>query len=170
MSPKYDFSLIHIKPATGLHQALFSCGGPLQIAPSLTFVNVGLAIAWHIPTYKTAKIIQVQRLNRRIQMDTQTVAAKDKLITDFKTVMTDTEELLHATANQAGEKVTAARGRVEERLRLARDELDRAQAAVVNKTRAAARATDGYVHEHPWSIAGICAGVGLLLGMLISRR
>ena len=103
-------------------------------------------------------------------MDTQTVAAKDKLITDFKTVMTDTEELLHATANQAGEKVTAARGRVEERLRLARDELDRAQAAVVNKTRAAARATDGYVHEHPWSVAGICAGVGLLLGMLISRR
>jgi ElaB/YqjD/DUF883 family membrane-anchored ribosome-binding protein len=84
--------------------------------------------------------------------------------------MTDTEELLHATANQAGEKVTAARGRVEERLRLARDELDRAQAAVVNKTRAAARATDGYVHEHPWSVAGICAGVGLLLGMLISRR
>ena len=103
-------------------------------------------------------------------MDAQTVAAKDKLITDFKAVMSDTEELLHATAHQAGEKVTAARGRVEERLRLARDELDRAQAAVVNTTRAAARATDGYVHEHPWSVAGVCAGVGLLIGMLISRR
>ena len=103
-------------------------------------------------------------------MDTQTVAAKDKLITDFRAVMSDTEELLHATAHQAGEKVTAARGRVEERLRLARDELDRAQAVVVDKTRAAARATDGYVHEHPWSVAGVCAGVGLLLGMLISRK
>jgi len=103
-------------------------------------------------------------------MDTQTVAAKDKLITDFKAVMADAEELLHATANQAGEKVTAARGRVQERLRQAREELDRAETAVTNRTRAAARATDGYVHEHPWSIAGVYAGVGLLIGMLISRR
>jgi ElaB/YqjD/DUF883 family membrane-anchored ribosome-binding protein len=103
-------------------------------------------------------------------MITETVAAKEKLITDFKAVVGDAEELLHATANQAGEKVTAVRGRVQERLRLARDELDRAEAAVVNRTRAAARATDGYVHEHPWTVAGVCAGVGLLLGMLISRR
>lgn len=103
-------------------------------------------------------------------MDTQTVAAKDKLITDFKAVVADAEELLHATANQAGEKVTAARGRIQERLRLAREELDRAEAAIVNRTKAAARATDGYVHEHPWSVAGVCAGVGLLIGMLISRR
>jgi hypothetical protein len=48
MSPKYDFSLIHIKPATGLHQALFSCGGPLETAPSLIFVNVRLPIAWQV--------------------------------------------------------------------------------------------------------------------------
>lgn len=103
-------------------------------------------------------------------MATETVAAKDKLITDFKAVMADAEELLNATANQAGEKVTAVRGRVQERLRLARGELDHAEAAVVNRTRAAARATDGYAHEHPWTIAGVCAGVGLLIGMLISRR
>jgi ElaB/YqjD/DUF883 family membrane-anchored ribosome-binding protein len=103
-------------------------------------------------------------------MATETVAAKDKLITDFKAVMADAEELLNATANQAGEKVTAVRGRVQERLRLARGALDHAEAAVVNRTRAAARATDGYVHEHPWTIAGVCAGVGLLIGMLISRR
>ena len=44
-------------------------------------------------------------------MDSQTVVAKDKLITDFKAVMANAEALLHATANQAGEKVTVARGR-----------------------------------------------------------
>ena len=103
-------------------------------------------------------------------MDIQTVVAKDKVISDFKAVMADAEELLHATADQAGEKVKTARGRVQERLRLAREDLDRAETAVVNKTRAAARATDGYAHAHPWTIAGACAGVGLLLGLLISRR
>ena len=103
-------------------------------------------------------------------MDTQIVVAKDKLITDFKAVMADTEELLQATANQAGEKVTVARGRVQERLRSAREELDRAEAMVMDRTKAAARATDGYVHNNPWTIAGVCAGVGLLIGMLISRK
>lgn len=103
-------------------------------------------------------------------MDTQTAAAKDKLIADFKAVMADTDELLHATANQAGEKITAARGRVEDRLRLAREELNRAETAVMNRTRAAVRATDGYAHDHPWTTAGVCAAVGLLIGMLISRK
>ena len=36
--------------------------------------------------------------------------------------------------------------------------------------KAAAKATDGYVHENPWKSVGIAAGVGLLLGMLIGRR
>lgn len=103
-------------------------------------------------------------------MDSQTVVAKDKVISDFKAVISDTEDLLHATADQAGEKVKMARGRVQERIRLAREELDSAGAAAVNRSRAAARATDGYAHAHPWTIAGACAGVGLLLGMLISRR
>jgi ElaB/YqjD/DUF883 family membrane-anchored ribosome-binding protein len=32
------------------------------------------------------------------------------------------------------------------------------------------RATDDYVHEHPWGAVGIAAAMGLVLGMLISRR
>ena len=55
-------------------------------------------------------------------------------------------------------------------IRSAREELDRAEAMVMNRTRAAARATDGYVHDNPWTVAGVCAGVGLLIGMLISRK
>jgi len=103
-------------------------------------------------------------------MDTQIVTAKDKLVTDFKAVMADTEELLQATANQAGEKVTTARGRVQERLRQARKDLDRAEVVVMNRTRAAARATDGYVHDNPWTIAGVGECVGRLIGMLIGRK
>jgi ElaB/YqjD/DUF883 family membrane-anchored ribosome-binding protein len=33
-----------------------------------------------------------------------------------------------------------------------------------------ARATDDYVHEHPWRAVGAAAGVGLIIGLLISRR
>ena len=32
------------------------------------------------------------------------------------------------------------------------------------------RATDDYVHEHPWASIGIAAGVGVLVGLLINRK
>ena len=50
------------------------------------------------------------------------------------------------------------------------DQWVRVETMVMKHTRAAARATDGYVHDNPWTIAGVCAGVGLLVGMLISRK
>ena len=37
-------------------------------------------------------------------------------------------------------------------------------------SKAAARATDDWVHENPWAAVGVAAGVGLVLGVLISRR
>ena len=75
-----------------------------------------------------------------------------------------------ATASDAGEGVAELRARVASTLSRAKDGLIEAQCAVVDKAKAAARATDGYVHENPWKSVGIAAGVGLLLGMLIGRR
>jgi ElaB/YqjD/DUF883 family membrane-anchored ribosome-binding protein len=40
---------------------------------------------------------------------------------------------------------------------------------VVARAKQAAKATDDYVHENPWKAVGIGAGVGLIVGMLISR-
>jgi len=48
--------------------------------------------------------------------------------------------------------------------------LAEAQEVVVDKAKAAARATDDYVHANPWRSVGIAAGAGLVIGMLISRR
>lgn len=88
---------------------------------------------------------------------------------DLQTVVSDAEELLRATAGQAGEKVTAARERIQDSLDAAKVRLAVAQEAMLEKTRQAARATDDYVHENPWRAVGIGAGVGLVIGMLISR-
>jgi ElaB/YqjD/DUF883 family membrane-anchored ribosome-binding protein len=62
------------------------------------------------------------------------------------------------------------RARLQERLKGARARLADAEAALVAKTRAAARATDAYVHESPWTAIGIAAGVGLVLGVILGRR
>jgi ElaB/YqjD/DUF883 family membrane-anchored ribosome-binding protein len=103
-------------------------------------------------------------------MSNDTDVSRETLASDLRVVIADAEELLRATAGQMGEKAVIARERIQESLRAAKDKLSRAQEAVVDKTKAAARATDDYVHEHPWGAVGIAAAVGLVIGMLISRR
>jgi ElaB/YqjD/DUF883 family membrane-anchored ribosome-binding protein len=95
---------------------------------------------------------------------------KEKLVSDMKIVVADAEEILRATASVAGEKVGELRERIQDRLRDAKIRIADAEAALVDKTKAAARATDDFVHENPWRAVGISAGVGLLLGIIIGRR
>lgn len=98
------------------------------------------------------------------------VESQEQLVSDIKSVISDAEEVLLATADQAGEKVANLRARVQTRLRDAKVRLAEAEAVLVAKTKAAAQATDAYVHESPWTAVGIAAGVGLLVGLVIGRR
>ncbi len=98
------------------------------------------------------------------------ITAQQQLVSDIKTVIADAEEVLTATAEQAGEKVANLRARVQTRLQEAKVRLVHAEEILLEKTRAAAKATDAYVHESPWTAIGIAAGVGLLVGVLIGRR
>ena len=99
-----------------------------------------------------------------------TTANKDKLVSDLRVVISDTEELLRATAGAAGEKVGDLRERWGVRLRDAKERLIDLEVAVIDKTKAAARATDDFVHEEPWKAVGVAAALGLALGVLIGRR
>ena len=98
------------------------------------------------------------------------VANKERLVSDLRVVISDTEELLRATAGAAGEKAGELRERIAIRLRDAKERLADLEAALVDKTKAAARATDDFVHEEPWKAVGVAAAVGLALGVLIGRR
>ena len=96
--------------------------------------------------------------------------SKQKLVADLKVVVADAEELLRATASQAGEKVSAARERIQASLATAKVKLTDAERVLVDKTKETAKAADEYVHENPWQAVGIAAAAGLVLGVLISRR
>lgn len=95
---------------------------------------------------------------------------KEQLIQDFKVVVSDAEALLKATAGQGGEAVAAMRSKVEASLAAAKEKMTDAELALLAKTRAAAKATDEYVHGHPWQAIGIAASVGVVVGLLIGRR
>lgn len=96
--------------------------------------------------------------------------SRDKLVADLKIVVADAEDLLRATASQAGEKVSVARERIQASLASARVKLVEAERVLLERTRQTAKVADEYVHENPWQAAGIAAAIGLVLGVLISRR
>lgn len=99
---------------------------------------------------------------------------KDQLIEEFNVVVAETAQLLKSVANAGGEKAGAVRASVEQNLAIAKDRLRNLQQAATEKTRAAAQATDEYVHEHPWQAIGIAAGlnvvIGVVIGLMLNRR
>jgi ElaB/YqjD/DUF883 family membrane-anchored ribosome-binding protein len=103
-------------------------------------------------------------------MFSTTAAQKNKLMSDLQLVIADAEALLHMTADQASDSATEVRGRIQSRLQDARDQLTELQDATVARVKAVGNATDEFVHENPWKSIGVAAGIGLVIGLLISRR
>jgi len=95
--------------------------------------------------------------------------SREKIVSDLKTLITDAEELLKATATQAGDKITVARQRIEQSLIEGRKSLADAERALVERSREAVDIADDYVRENPWSAIGIAAAVGLVIGLLVRR-
>ena len=97
-------------------------------------------------------------------------ATNDKLVADVKMVLDDAESLLKQAAESTGNEAIALRARGMSMLREAGEKAHHLQEVVVAKGKAAARATDDYVHDHPWKAIGAAVAFGLIIGMLIGRR
>jgi ElaB/YqjD/DUF883 family membrane-anchored ribosome-binding protein len=97
-------------------------------------------------------------------------SARDQLMNDLKSVITDAEAWLRHGGHLTGEEFQAAKARFEQTLSSAKADLMRLEQAVVEKTKEAAKATDDFVQENPWKAVGIGAAVGLVVGVLIARR
>jgi ElaB/YqjD/DUF883 family membrane-anchored ribosome-binding protein len=89
---------------------------------------------------------------------------------DVSKAIAGAEDMLTQAANSTGEKAAELRGRALEQLKALQLRMKDAQGAAVEKGKAAAHATDDYVHENPWRAIVLAAGVGALVGLLISRR
>lgn len=107
------------------------------------------------------------------QHATETDKAKvdtDQLIADFKVLVADAEALLHATADQGGEGIAQIRAQAHDSLAQAKANLSELQDDLTDKAKAMAASADEFVHQKPWEAVGLAVGLGLLIGLLISRR
>jgi ElaB/YqjD/DUF883 family membrane-anchored ribosome-binding protein len=103
-------------------------------------------------------------------MNMNTDVTTDQLVADLKTVMHDAEALLRATSSQTGERIQEVRAKAEQSLQQARARLGDLEREALRRAQEVADATEGYVRDNPWQSIGIAAGVGLLVGLLLSRR
>ena len=99
--------------------------------------------------------------------DTNSSAAKERLVEDVKTLTKDVQELLSVTATSLSGKANEARDRVKSSLKVAQDKLGTYHEHAKAKGAEAAAATDEYVRDNPWNAVGIAAAVGFAVGLII---
>ena len=87
---------------------------------------------------------------------------KEKLVQDLATLVHDAEELVKAAGSDLAGKAKTELAAALERMRSSCDRLE-------ISAEAGARQADQIIREHPYQSIGIAFGVGLLIGVLVSR-
>ena len=89
----------------------------------------------------------------------------DSTSVELKALLHEAEQALSNTADSAGEKFDELRGRLREALDSGKYSLENIKAEALRRGKQA----DQLVRDNPYYAIGIAAGVGALIGILVSR-
>ena len=89
---------------------------------------------------------------------------------DIQNVVSDAQELLKTVQTEGQSKLAEVKGQVQVKLDSAKQMLGELGTQVQDGAKQAMDTTDAYVRANPWRAIGIAAGVGALVGFLITRR
>lgn len=96
--------------------------------------------------------------------------SSEHLISDFKALMADAEELIMATASHEDGPLSAIRSKALDALNNAKESLSSVEGKVTENAKVVAERADEFVHRNPWEAVGVAAGLGLLIGLFMRRR
>ncbi|HJW23684.1 MAG TPA: hypothetical protein VJ576_02200 [Rhodocyclaceae bacterium] len=83
--------------------------------------------------------------------------------------VSQTAEALRAAEQKGADSYHAASEKVLERLAVAKEDMGRLRQTVVDCSQSAAKATNDFAHQRPWTTVAMAVGVGLVIGLLIKR-
>ena len=92
--------------------------------------------------------------------------SREKLAQDLRILIHDAEELLKAGKLEAGSKLEELKSRLQASVGRMKETCQNLEDKVV----AGAKATDKVIREHPYESIGVAFGVGLLIGVLVTRK
>ena len=96
--------------------------------------------------------------------------ARSRMAGDFRTIITDGEDLLKAVSTVSGEGLAAARTKFETKIERAKATLADISLPLFDRTRASAARANVVAHENTWAIAGVAIAAGALIGFLAAKR
>jgi ElaB/YqjD/DUF883 family membrane-anchored ribosome-binding protein len=94
----------------------------------------------------------------------------DHLRAELKSLTDTLEEVLNSSSEKSKEELSKLRTKAERALHESRHRLGETSDIIAKQTREAASKADDYVRENPWTGVGIGAAVGVVLGVLLTRR
>lgn len=95
--------------------------------------------------------------------------AQEALVSEFHTLMADTERLLNHTKEVAEDQSQELRESIEKNLDRAREILQERHQQWSEQSSELKERAEAYIQEKPWQSIGIAAGVGLLMGLILRR-
>ena len=99
-----------------------------------------------------------------------TAAGSEQLLSEFKALVSDTGQLLQHSVELTGDEAEALRGQINTSLQRAGQALGSTEQALLERGKEVLSDSEEYVRQHPLQSLAIGAGVGFLLGLLVSRR
>ena len=96
--------------------------------------------------------------------------ATHKLIAEVKGLAADTEELIEQLADRSEAGVAEARDRARDAASRVRGTVEALARAGGARARALGERGSAYVHENPWRTLAAIAVLGVIAGVLLSRR
>ncbi|MDX7990567.1 DUF883 family protein [Xenorhabdus littoralis] len=94
----------------------------------------------------------------------------EDLRTELQSLADTLEEVLNESGDKSKAELEKLRSKAEKTLKNARVTLSDASDRLVDQTKEIAGHADSYVRDNPWTGVGIGAAVGVVLGVLLSRR
>ncbi len=94
----------------------------------------------------------------------------EHLRAELKSLADTLEEVLSASTDKSKSELEKLRGKAEKALKESRYRLGETSDVIAKQTREAAAKAEDYVRDNPWTGVGIGAAIGVVLGVLITRR
>ncbi len=89
-------------------------------------------------------------------------AIQDQAMAELQDLIAEVDQLMSGTGSLAGKEGANLREQINSVLHRGRDAIERTRRGVVQRSQAAAEATEEYVEDHPWQTIAVSAGAGFL--------
>lgn len=115
---------------------------------------------------------QVRATGRRLKNDLNDGASNIKMAasSEIKSLIADVEDLVAKIANLNDADVVRVRGKVQRAIDSAKESIAEGADTLRQQAQRAAGTADDYVRDSPWQAVGIAALVGVLIGLVATRR